>query len=77
MAMLPLLDIAHRTVVLSLVSLSFYGLYIGYSAHEHTMQRGRELLARREVAIKLDKEQEMKELALAEAAQASLHAKNS
>jgi hypothetical protein len=36
-----------------------------------------QLLARREVAIKLDKEQEMKELALAVAAQASLHAKNS
>jgi hypothetical protein len=75
--MLPLPDIAHRTVVLSLVSLSFYGLYIGYSAHEHTMQRGRELLARREAAVKQDKEQELKELALAEAAQVALRAKNS
>jgi len=41
------------------------------------MQRGRELLARREVAVKQDKAQEQKELALAEAAQAALRAKNS
>ncbi|TFK65609.1 hypothetical protein BDN72DRAFT_845283 [Pluteus cervinus] len=75
--MLPLIDIAHRGLVYSLVGLSFYGLYIGYSAHEHTMQRGRELLARRETTVQLDKVQEEREIALAEAAQAALRAKHS
>lgn len=41
--MLPVLDLAHRGIVLSLVSLSGYGLYIGYSAHSARMARGKGL----------------------------------
>ncbi|KAF8870887.1 hypothetical protein BD779DRAFT_1454740 [Infundibulicybe gibba] len=39
--MLPALDILHRGVVWSLVSLSAYGIFLGASVHRDTMQRGR------------------------------------
>ncbi|KAF9243184.1 hypothetical protein BU15DRAFT_43308 [Melanogaster broomeanus] len=38
---LTLMDVIHRTVVSGLAGLSIYGLYLGYSVHQHTMEKGR------------------------------------
>lgn len=39
--MLPVLDILHRGVVLSLVGLSAYGIFASFAVHQDTLQRGR------------------------------------
>lgn len=39
--MLPVIDIVHRSVVLSLVGLSAYGLYVGYAGHNARMARAK------------------------------------
>ena len=41
MRRLPVIDLVHRGIVLSLVSLSAYGLYIGYTSHRVRMERRR------------------------------------
>jgi len=41
MRRLPVIDLIHRGIVLSLVSLSAYGLYIGYASHRVRMERRR------------------------------------
>ncbi|KAF9463589.1 hypothetical protein BDZ94DRAFT_605378 [Collybia nuda] len=38
---LPILDILHRGVVLSLVGLSAYGIVASFAVHKDTLQRGR------------------------------------
>ncbi|KAF9228452.1 hypothetical protein BS17DRAFT_745880 [Gyrodon lividus] len=73
---LTLADVLHRTVVSGLAALSIYGLYLGYSVHQHTIQKGREFMAVREAEVKARGEskaaEEARELSLAEAAQAAL-----
>lgn len=39
--MLPVLDILHRGVVLSLVGLSAYGVLMSVAVHRDTIQRGK------------------------------------
>ncbi|KAF8234377.1 hypothetical protein L208DRAFT_1359604 [Tricholoma matsutake] len=73
--MLPVLDILHRGIVYSLVGLSVYGIAMSFAVHRDTLQRGRELMDRRVAAAQLEKEEEMKEVALAEAAQTVLQRK--
>jgi len=41
MRRLPVIDLVHRGIVLSLVSLSAYGLYVGYASHRVRMERRR------------------------------------
>ena len=41
MRRLPMIDLVHRGIVLSLVSLSAYGLYVGYASHRMRMERRR------------------------------------
>jgi len=36
-----MIDLVHRGIVLSLVSLSAYGLYVGYASHRMRMERRR------------------------------------
>lgn len=38
---LTLADILHRTFVSGLAALSIYGIYLGYSVHEHVMAKGK------------------------------------
>ncbi|KAF9447194.1 hypothetical protein P691DRAFT_672023 [Macrolepiota fuliginosa MF-IS2] len=73
----PVLDIAHRGIVLSLVSLSAYGLYIGYASHSSRMARGKEHMARREEAERMAKQEELNEQALAQAAQNAISGRES
>jgi hypothetical protein len=39
--MLPVIDLAHRGLLLSLVGISAYGLYLGFAGHSARMERGR------------------------------------
>ncbi|KAI9568784.1 hypothetical protein HD554DRAFT_2171925 [Boletus coccyginus] len=40
-APLTLADVLHRTLVTSLTALSIYGIYLGYSVHDHVMTKGK------------------------------------
>jgi len=39
--MLPVTDILHRGLVLSLAGLSIYGIFLGFAVHRETLQKGR------------------------------------
>jgi hypothetical protein len=39
--MLPITDILHRGLVLSLAGLSVYGIFLGVAVHRETLQKGR------------------------------------
>ncbi|KIJ15545.1 hypothetical protein PAXINDRAFT_114719 [Paxillus involutus ATCC 200175] len=74
---LTLVDVLHRTLVSGLAGLTVYGVYLGYSVHQHTMQKGREFMALRETEAKARDEaqavEEAREQSLAAAAQGALH----
>lgn len=38
---LTLPDVLHRTFVTGLAALSIYGIYLGYSVHDHVMTKGK------------------------------------
>ncbi|KAG6381968.1 hypothetical protein JVT61DRAFT_596 [Boletus reticuloceps] len=38
---ITLADLLHRTLVTGLAALSIYGIYLGYSVHEHVMTKGK------------------------------------
>lgn len=38
---LTLADVLHRTLVAGLAGLSIYGVYLGYSVHDHVMTKGK------------------------------------
>jgi hypothetical protein len=38
---LTLADVLHRTLVTGLAALSIYGVYLGYSVHDHVMAKGK------------------------------------
>lgn len=40
-APLTLADVLHRTLVTGLTALSIYGIYLGYSVHDHVMIKGK------------------------------------
>ncbi|KAG2137305.1 hypothetical protein BD769DRAFT_1437489 [Suillus cothurnatus] len=61
-------DVLHRTFVSGLAALSVYGLFMGYAVHRETLAKGKEAEAKRREQTTA--EEEAKELALAEAAQA-------
>jgi hypothetical protein len=67
-------DVLHRTFVSGLAALSVYGLFMGYAVHRETLAKGKEYMALKEAEAKRREqtiaEEEAKELALAEAAQA-------
>lgn len=67
--MLPIADLLHRGVVLTCVGLCGWGIYLGASVHQQTLDRGKEILARRKELAAIDREHELREKALAEAAQ--------
>ncbi|KAF8554932.1 hypothetical protein OG21DRAFT_1004789 [Imleria badia] len=46
-APLTLADILHRTFVTGLAGLSIYGIYLGYSVHDHVMTKGKGTRAER------------------------------
>jgi len=68
-------DILHRTFVSGLAALSAYGLFLGYAVHRETLAKGREYMAVKEAEAKqreqANADEEAKEFALAEAAQAA------
>ncbi|KAN0081329.1 hypothetical protein V8E55_008953 [Tylopilus felleus] len=76
-APLTLADVLHRTLVTGLTALSIYGIYLGYSVHDHVMIKGKGALARKEAESEAREEaqavEEAREQSLAEAAQAALH----
>ncbi|KAF8414752.1 hypothetical protein L210DRAFT_3497476 [Boletus edulis BED1] len=43
---ITLADLLHRTLVTGLAALSIYGIYLGYSVHEHVMTKGKEVCRR-------------------------------
>jgi hypothetical protein len=61
----------HRGFVLSLATLSTYGIFLGVAVHRETLEKGRQLMAQREADARRAKEDELRELSLAEAAQAA------
>ncbi|KAG1772154.1 hypothetical protein EDD22DRAFT_480771 [Suillus occidentalis] len=67
-------DVLHRTFVSGLAALSVYGLFMGYAVHRETLAKGKGEMALKEAEAKQREqttaEEEAKELALAEAAQA-------
>ncbi|KAF8435049.1 hypothetical protein L210DRAFT_818726, partial [Boletus edulis BED1] len=73
---ITLADLLHRTLVTGLAALSIYGIYLGYSVHEHVMTKGKGALAIKEAETKTRQEtraaEEAREQSLAEAAQAVL-----
>jgi glucose-6-phosphate-specific signal transduction histidine kinase len=75
--MIPISDILHRGFVLSLASLSAYGIFLGVAVHRETLEKGRALMAKREEEAQFQKELEQKEQALAEAAQSVFQRKPS
>jgi len=68
---LPISDILHRGFVLSLVTLSAYGIFLGAAVHRETLEKGRQLMAKREEESRRANEGELKEKFLAEAAQSA------
>ena len=46
---LTLSDVLHRTFVTGLAALSIYGIYLGYSVHDHVMTKGKGAFRRRGV----------------------------
>ena len=46
---LTLSDVLHRTFVTGLAALSIYGIYLGYSVHDHVMTKGKGTFRRRGV----------------------------
>jgi len=69
---LSITDIIHRGVVYSLVGLSVWGVVMMGVVHRDTLRRGREALALKEAEKQKEQAEQANELALAEAAQASL-----
>ncbi|KAF7783197.1 hypothetical protein Agabi119p4_2573 [Agaricus bisporus var. burnettii] len=39
--MLPVIDLAHRGLLFSLVGITAYGFYLGYAGHSARMERGK------------------------------------
>jgi len=64
MRRLCLLDVLHRSTVIALVGISALGLYTSLSVHQETLEKGRAIMVRREVAILKEKE-EIQDLATA------------
>ncbi|XP_006461378.1 hypothetical protein AGABI2DRAFT_136403 [Agaricus bisporus var. bisporus H97] len=70
--MLPVIDLAHRGLLFSLVGITAYGFYLGYAGHNARMERGKEYMARREEAERLAEEQKKLEKSLAQSAQSAI-----
>jgi len=74
---MPIADILHRGLVTSLFGLTLFGVFCGVAIHRETLQRGREMIAQKEAEAedlrRDDAVDEMKEQALAAAAQSALH----
>ncbi|KAI0644938.1 hypothetical protein C8Q79DRAFT_912142 [Trametes meyenii] len=71
---LAISDILHRGLVWSLLGVSVWGIVMIGVVHRNTMRAGRGALAQQEALAKVEtvKEDEKREIALAEAAQAAL-----
>jgi len=66
------IDTLHRGTVLFLVGISGFGLYMGYSVHKHTLDRGNAIMARLELEKLKSQQTAEQEEAWANAAQESL-----
>ncbi|EGO00786.1 hypothetical protein SERLA73DRAFT_178726 [Serpula lacrymans var. lacrymans S7.3] len=73
---LSITDIIHRTFVSGLAGLTLYGLFLGVAVHRETLAKGRELMVQRDAEVAVAQPQdvadEVREQALAEAAQSVL-----
>jgi len=70
-------DLLHRGTILTLVGISAYGLFLGYSVHTHTLERGKAVMAELEKnKIKDLQEVEKEEQWARVAAQEALAAKS-
>ncbi|KAJ7579312.1 hypothetical protein C8J56DRAFT_1059536 [Mycena floridula] len=80
-ARLPVADIIHRAVVYSLAGISIMAIVAGVAIHRETMKQGRaestliDVVSRMKAAKEREKEEELKEIALAERAQAAFQPK--